>query len=159
AIILTAGVLGESYVDINNKDATGGPVQDGGELESVNAPGLQDVVRSSQSTLQNLDVLVKRLDRIVAEVESGKGSLGKIINDPAMYNKATGVLNQIQTLLNDVSEGKGTIGKLLADETLANKLIDSVDKLDRILDETQSGKNNLGKLLKDESLYTNIHQT
>ncbi len=159
ATILTAGVLGESYVDIDNKGATGPPVRDGSELKSTNAPGLQDVVRSSQSSLQNLDILVKRLDRIVAEVESGRGSLGKIINDPTMYNKATGVLNQIQTLLNDVSAGKGSIGKLLTDETMANKLIDAVDKLDRIMDETQSGKNNLGKILKDESLYNNLHQT
>lgn len=159
ATILTAGVLGESFVDIDNKGATGPPVQDGTVLESTNAPGLQDVVRSSQTSLQNLDVLVKRLDHIVAEVDEGKGSLGKIINDPALYNKATGVLNQIQTLLNDVSAGKGSIGKLLTDETLANKLVDAVDKLDRIMGETQSGKNNLGKILNDESLYKNLHET
>jgi phospholipid/cholesterol/gamma-HCH transport system substrate-binding protein len=159
ATVLTAGVLGESYVDIDARDAKGEPVKDGAELKSTNAPGLQDVVRSSQTTLQNLDVLVKRLDHIVAEVDNGKGSLGKIINDPALFNKATGVLNQIQTLLNDVSAGKGSIGKLLTDETLANKLIDAVDKLDRLMDETQSGKNSLGKILKDESLYTNLHQT
>src|SRR5262249_38003050 len=122
AVILTAGVLGESFVDISNKDATGGPIQDRGELASLNAPGLQDVVRSSQTSLQNLDILVKRLDRIVADVENGKGSLGKILSDPALYNKATGILNQIQTLLNGVSEGKGSIGKLLTDDTLANKL-------------------------------------
>jgi phospholipid/cholesterol/gamma-HCH transport system substrate-binding protein len=159
AAILTAGVLGESFVDIDNKGATGPAVQDGSVLESLNAPGLQDVVRSSQTTLQNLDVLVRRVDRIVAEIEGGKGSLGKIITDPALYNRATGILNQIQTLLNDVSEGKGSIGKLLTDETLANKLVDSVDKLDRIMEETQNGKNSLGKILKDESIYTNLHET
>jgi phospholipid/cholesterol/gamma-HCH transport system substrate-binding protein len=159
ATILTAGVLGDAFVDIDSRTATGGPIHDGSVLTSTNAPGLQDVVRSSQSTLQNLDVLVKRVDHIVAEVDHGKGSLGKIINDPALYNRATAILNQIQGLLNDVSEGKGTIGRLLNDETLANKLIDSVDKLDKIMEETQSGKNNLGKVLHDESLYNNLHQT
>jgi phospholipid/cholesterol/gamma-HCH transport system substrate-binding protein len=159
ASILTAGVLGESFVDIDNKGATGPPVQDGSVLQSNNAPGLQDVVRSSQTTLQNLDVLVRRVDRIVAEIEGGKGSLGKIITDPALYNRANGILNQIQTLLNDVSAGKGSIGKLLTDETLANKLVDAVDKLDRIMDETQNGQNSLGKILKDESIYTNLHET
>jgi len=159
ATVLTAGVLGESYVDIDNKGATGPPVQDGSVLESNNAPGLQDVVRSSQTTLQNLDVLVRRVDRIVADVENGQGSLGKIVSDPALYNKATGILNQIQALLNDVSAGKGSIGKLLTDETLANKLVDSVDKLDRIMGDTESGKNNLGKILNDESLYKNLHET
>lgn len=159
ATVLTAGVLGESYVDIDNKGATHGPVQEGAELESLNAPNLQDVVRSSQTSLQNLDVLVKRVDRIVAEVESGKGSLGKIINDPALFNRATGILNQIQTLLNDVSAGKGSIGKLLTDETLANKLTDAVDKLDRIVDDINKGKGNLGLLVKDDTFMKNANQT
>jgi phospholipid/cholesterol/gamma-HCH transport system substrate-binding protein len=159
ATILTAGVLGDSYVDIDSRTASGAVIRDGAVLKSTNAPSLQDVVRSSQTSLQNLDVLVKRVDHIVAEVDNGKGSLGKIINDPALFNRATAILNQIQGLLNDVSAGKGTIGRLLNDETLANKLIDSVDKLDTIMQETQSGKNNLGKILHDESLYTNLHST
>ena len=159
ATILTAGVLGDSYVDIDSRGANGAVIKDGTILKSTNAPSLQDVVRSSQTSLQNLDVLVKRVDHIVAEVDNGKGSLGKIINDPALFNRATAILNQIQGLLNDVSAGKGTIGRLLNDETLANKLIDSVDKLDTIMQETQGGKNNLGKILHDESLYNNLHQT
>jgi phospholipid/cholesterol/gamma-HCH transport system substrate-binding protein len=159
ATVVTQGVLGESFVDLDNKGATHGPVTDGAELPSSNAPNLQDVVRSSQTSLQNLDVLVKRLDHIVAEVEGGKGSLGKIINDPALYNKATGVLNELQGLLNDVSSGKGTIGKLLKDETLANKLIASVDKLDRMLTDINNGKGNLGLLVKDDTFMKNANQT
>jgi phospholipid/cholesterol/gamma-HCH transport system substrate-binding protein len=159
ATIQTAGVLGESFIDIDSSKATGPEVKDGAQLKSLNAPGLQDVIRGSQTTLQNLDVLVRRVNHIVEEVDSGKGSLGKIINDPALFNRATAILNQVQGLLNDVSAGKGTVGRLLSDETLANKLTDSVDKLDQIINETQNGKNNIGKILKDESLYNNLHQT
>lgn len=159
AMIQTAGVLGDAFVDIDSRFAEGAPVKDGGVLKSKYSPGLQDVVRSSQTSLQNLDILIHRVNHIVEEVDSGKGSLGKFINDPALFNRATAVLNQIQGLLNDVSAGKGTVGRLLSDETLANKLTDSVDKLDQIVTETQNGKNNLGKILHDESLYTNLHQT
>ena len=159
AVVTTAGVLGESFVDIEGRYATGAPVKDGAELPSLNAPGLEDVVRSSQTTLQNMDVLVKRLDRIVAQVEEGKGSLGKILNDPTLVNKATGILNQIQGLLNDVSAGKGTVGKLLSDEKMANKLVDSVNKLGDIVDEINSGKGNLGLLVKDDTFMKNANQT
>lgn len=159
ATILTQGVLGESYVDIDNRFATGGPVKDGAELPSTNAPGLQDVVRGSQSTLQNLDVLVKRVDRIVTQVERGRGTLGEFIYDPTFFNRATTILNQLQSMLNDVSAGKGTIGRLLADETLANKLSDDVDKLSRMVDEINSGKGNLGLLIKDDTFMKNANQT
>src|SRR5262249_18362268 len=45
ATIKTAGVLGESYVDIEVGEGGGQVVKDGAELQSLNAPGLQDVVR------------------------------------------------------------------------------------------------------------------
>ena len=93
ATILTAGVLGESYVDLDNRGATKPPVVDGSILPSTNEPGLQDVVRSSQTTLKNLDVLVKRMDRIVANVEQGKGTVGELLSDPTMANKANAILD------------------------------------------------------------------
>ena len=159
ATIETAGVLGESFVDIDSRDAKGPLVKDGTELPPGNAPGIQDVVRSSQSSLQNIDVLVKRADKILAEIQNGKGSLGQFISDPATINKVNGILNQIQALLNDVSNGKGTIGKFFSDDSLYRKANDAVDKIDRLVDDINSGKGNLGKLVKDDSLYNNANQT
>jgi phospholipid/cholesterol/gamma-HCH transport system substrate-binding protein len=159
ATILTAGVLGESFVDIDGRFAKGGPVRDGDELPSANAPGIFDAVRSSQSTLQNMDILVRKLNDIVGKVDAGKGTIGELINDPTLVNKANGILNQVQGMLNDVNSGKGTLGLLFSDPTLYHKANDAIDKLDRIVDDANNGKGNLGKFLKDESLYNNINQT
>jgi phospholipid/cholesterol/gamma-HCH transport system substrate-binding protein len=159
ATVKTAGVLGESFIDIENKLPKQPPVEDGDELPHENAPGLEDVVRSSQSTLVNMDVLVKRLDRIVSEVESGRGTLHGVIYDPALLNKMNLLVNQVQQLVADVSNGKGTIGKFFADETFYRKANDAVDKLDRLVDDVNNGKGSAGKFLKDETLYNNANQT
>jgi phospholipid/cholesterol/gamma-HCH transport system substrate-binding protein len=159
ATIETAGVLGESFVDIDSKDAKGEIVKDGTELPPGNAPGIQDVVKTSQTSLQNIDVLVKRADAILAEIQNGNGSLGKVIYDPAMVNKVNVILNQVQGLLNDVSNGKGTIGKFFADDSLYRKANDLVDKLDRVADELNKGQGSLGKFIKDDTLYNNANQT
>jgi phospholipid/cholesterol/gamma-HCH transport system substrate-binding protein len=159
ASVLTAGVLGESFIDIDGRFAKGSPAKDGDELPSANAPGLQDVVRSSQGTLQNMDILVTKLNNIVSKVDSGKGTIGELVNDPTLVNKANGILNQVQAMLNDVNNGKGTIGMLFSDPTLYKKANDAIDKLDHIVDEANNGRGNLGKFLKDESLYNNINQT
>lgn len=159
ATVKTAGVLGESFIDLESKAATKPPVLDGDELPSTNAPDLEDVVRSSQGTLQNVDVLVKRLDRILVQVESGKGTLGQVISDPTLMNKLNAILNQVQGLLNDVNNGQGTIGMLFKDKELYRKLDDTVFKLNNIADEAEAGKGTLGKFLKDESLYNNLNQT
>jgi phospholipid/cholesterol/gamma-HCH transport system substrate-binding protein len=159
ATVMTAGVLGESFVDIDSSKAEAPPVKDGAVLPAGNAPGLPDVVRQSQSSLQNIDRLVTRADKILEEIQTGKGTLGQVINDPTMINKINAVLNQVQGLLNDVSNGKGTIGKFFADDTLYRKTNDAIDKIDRLVDEINKGQGSLGKLVKDESLYNNANQT
>jgi phospholipid/cholesterol/gamma-HCH transport system substrate-binding protein len=159
ATVMTAGVLGESFVDIDSKGATKPVVKDGGVLLASNAPGLQDVVRQSQSSLQNIDILVRRADKILEEIQTGRGTLGQVINDPTMINKINGILNQVQALLNDVSNGKGTIGKFFSDDTLYRKANDAVDKVDRLVDEINKGQGSLGKFVKDDSLYNNANQT
>jgi phospholipid/cholesterol/gamma-HCH transport system substrate-binding protein len=157
ATIETAGVLGESFIDLDSKNAKDRQAKDGDVLKSANQPGLEDVVRASQSTLGNMDVLVKRLDRIVEQVENGPGTLHGVISDPTLINRANAILAQIQTLINDVNGGKGTIGELLKDNTMARKLNASLDKVNAIIDDINAGKGSLGAFLKDKALYDNAN--
>jgi phospholipid/cholesterol/gamma-HCH transport system substrate-binding protein len=158
ATIETAGVLGESFVDIDSKDAKGPTVKDGTELPPGNAPGIQDVVKSGQTSLQNIDVLVKNANSILGEIQNGKGSLGQFISDPSTLNKINAILNQLQALLNDISNGKGTIGKLFSDDSLYRKADSLVTKVDTMVDEINKGHGSLGKLVTDEALYNNANQ-
>ncbi len=155
----TAGVLGETFVDIDSTQAKGPQVGDWEVLQAVAPPGLTDVVRASQGTLQNLDILVRRLDRIVGFVESGQGSIGKMIYDEALYRRLNTTLNELQTLVNDVSSGKGSIGKLIVNDDLYNKANAALDKVNNIIDQINQGQGSLGKFVKDPALYNNTNAT
>jgi len=159
AVLSTAGVLGETYVDIDSSKATGVPAEDGSVLPSYNPPGIKNALTGAQNTLQNVDVLVRRLDRIVASVEDGKGTIGKLIYDPSLFNRLNSTLTEMQQMVNQIHSGKGSIGKLVMDEELYNKANASVDKLNQIIDEINQGKGTVGKLLKDEAVYKNLNQT
>ncbi len=155
----TAGVLGETFVDIDSRAASGATVTDGMTLKAQAVPDLQDVVRSSQGTLQNVDVLLKRADRIFGAIESGQGSVGKLIYDKQLYVNLNSAVLQVQTILNDINNGRGSIGKLIKDEEMYNKLNASIDKLNSLVDGVNSGQGTLGKLVKDPTLYNNANQT
>lgn len=155
----TAGVLGETFVDIDSRGATGSEVRDGSILQAEAVPDLQDVVRSSQTTLQNVDILLKRADRIMSAVESGQGSVGKLIYDKQLYANLNDAVKQVQGILADINNGKGTIGRLLKDETMYTKLNASIDKLNSTMDSINNGQGTLGKLVKDPELYNNANQT
>lgn len=159
AELATAGVLGETYIDINSSQAKGAEVQDGDTLPAHFVPGIDDVVRASQSTLQNLQALEARVDRILAFVESGNGSVGKLIYDPTLYNRLNGVVSQFQALVTGVNEGKGTLGKLVADDQVYDKIDATMDKVNVLIDDLNAGKGTAGKLLKDPSMYDNLNKT
>jgi phospholipid/cholesterol/gamma-HCH transport system substrate-binding protein len=158
-LLSTAGVLGETYIDIDSSTATGAEAQDGDVLPSHDVPDFQDMVRAGQGTLQNMDALLKRMDRIIAFVESGKGSVGKLIYDPTLYNRLASTVNEFQGLVGQISEGKGTLGKLIADDTVYNKLNATLDKVNTIVDDLNAGKGTAGKFLKDPELYDNANKT
>ena len=155
----TAGVLGSTYIDIDSSTAKGPEAADGDTLPTREHPELQDVVRASQSTLQNMDALLKRLDRIVAFVESGEGSIGKLIYDPLLYNRLNATVIEFQKLVNEVTEGNGTLGKLVSDDELYQKANATVDKLNAMIDDLNAGKGTAGKFLKDPTLYDNANET
>src|SRR6202044_1063619 len=109
----TAGVLGETYLDIDSSQAIGPVVTDGDTLPTQVHPDFNEVVRSSQSTLENMDALLKRADRILAFAESGKGSLGKLIYDPTLYDRFSETVAELKTVVDEIAKGQGSLGELI----------------------------------------------
>jgi phospholipid/cholesterol/gamma-HCH transport system substrate-binding protein len=159
ASLSTVGVLGDTVLDINSVVAVGPEIKSGAELGTLETPSLTDVVKASQGTIESLNVILAKMNNIVDSIQNGKGTVGKLINDPAMYDKATVTIDQLQTLVTNLNEGKGSAGKLLHDDQLYDRLNDTSAKLDQITTALNEGKGSAGKLLKDDSLYNNLNST
>jgi len=155
----TAGVLGETYLDIDSSQAVGTTARDGDTLPTQVHPDFNQVVRASQSTLQNMDALLKRADRILAFAESGKGSLGKLIYDPTLYNRFSATVADFQQIVDEVSSGQGSLGELINRNDAYDKFLSTLDKINAVVDDLQQGKGTAGKFLKDPSLYNNANDT
>jgi phospholipid/cholesterol/gamma-HCH transport system substrate-binding protein len=155
----TAGVLGETYLDIDSAQALGAEVQDGDTLPTQVHPDFNQVVRASQSTLENMDALLKRADRILAFAESGKGSLGKLIYDPTLYNRFSDTVADFQKIVQQVASGQGSLGALISRNDAYDKFLSTLDKMNGVIDDIQQGKGTAGKFVKDPALYDNANGT
>ena len=155
----TAGVLGETYMDIDSSQAVGPQAQDGDALPTRVHPDFNEVVRSSQSTLQNMDALLKRADRILAFAESGKGSLGKLIYDPTLYDRFSQTVAELKTVVDQIAKGQGSLGQLISSNDAYTKFVGTLDKMNAVVDDLQQGKGTAGKFLKDPTLYNNANDT
>jgi phospholipid/cholesterol/gamma-HCH transport system substrate-binding protein len=155
----TVGVLGDTVVDISSAVATGPPVQNNAVLSTTETPDLQDVIRASQGTIEQLDTILGKVNTLADALTSDKGSIGMLINDPTLYKKALTDVNQISTIIDQINSGQGSVGKLLKDDTMYNRLNDMVDHADHITTEIDEGKGSIGELLKDDTIAKQLKQS
>lgn len=156
-VIAQAGVLGDSFVDISSTKATGPPPGNNAEIRSVDAPSIQEVVNASEVALKQVTVMMGKIDTIIDTLSTKKGSAGKLINDPELYNKLTRVTTNLETITQSMANGEGSLGKLIKDDTLYQKANSAVDRLNNIVAGLDEGKGTAGKLLHDDSLYNNLN--
>ncbi|MFH1116153.1 MAG: MlaD family protein [Pseudomonadota bacterium] len=54
-------------------------------------------------------------DNLVKDIQSGKGTLGKLVNDDSLYRDAQGLMKEVSRLSNSIQNGPGTMGRLIND--------------------------------------------
>jgi phospholipid/cholesterol/gamma-HCH transport system substrate-binding protein len=157
ASIAQAGVLGDSFVDIDSTRATGPPPKNNAELAVAGAPTIQDVISGSAGSIQEINRLVRKLEILIDSLNSNRGTIGQLINDPTLAKKVSTIASDLQTVTGAMAQGKGTLGELINDNTLATKLNTAVDQLNTLIANLNTGKGTAGKLLKDDTLYNNLN--
>jgi len=157
ARLATAGLLGEAFVDITRGRPDQPIVADGGEVKSVEEADIKRIVQNTNDVISNLRVLSTKLNDITNQIQSGQGSMGKLIYDQALYNRLNETTGSVQRLVTRVERGEGTLGKLMSDETLYQRTVATIDRLNQVVDDVQHGKGSLAKFISDPSVYDNVN--
>jgi phospholipid/cholesterol/gamma-HCH transport system substrate-binding protein len=92
ASIQTEGLLGNQYLAVSFGSAGQGDVKDGQTIQSVPPLEMSDLLKkasgildSSQQTVQNVTEATAHLNGVSAKIDSGKGTVGALINDKQLY--------------------------------------------------------------------------
>ena len=157
ASIAQAGVLGDSFVDINSAHARGPAPAENAELRAAGSPTIQDVIRSSQISIDEVNALLRKVETLTDTLNSRRGTAGELLNDPELAHKFVSIATNLDTVTKAISDGKGSLGKLVNDDTLYTRANSAVDRLDKITTALDEGKGTAGKLLKDDALYNNLN--
>ncbi len=158
ASLQTAGLLGEAFVDIQRGSSNQPAVPDGGEVKSVEEADIKRIVQNTNDVISNLRVLSAKLNDITNQIQSGKGSMGKLIYDETFYNHLEKTSATVQRVLARVERGEGTLGKLMADDTLYKNTIATLDRVNKVVDDVQHGNGSIAKFISDPTVYNNINQ-
>lgn len=152
ATLATEGLLGNRYINIQ-RGFTGIPVKDGGTVPGGTEKAIAQVVEGSADVLANLKVLSEDVRDLIAGVQQGKGTLGKLLTDDQAYNHLNRILANGDQIVSNVQSGQGTVGKLLMTDETSTKVDNAIDQVNDILANLKAQKGTLGKLLYDPTLY------
>ncbi len=148
ASIGSLSLLGESVVDIKAAPS-GRPLNDWGYVP-VNQPGgINELTQTASEGLA-------QAGQLIGDIRSGKGTLGKLVTDDALYREMDALVNSASGVMHALDQGQGTLGKLAHDPAAYNALKASLDNLQTITTRINSGQGALGRFLNDESLGRSI---
>lgn len=159
ASTVSAGLLGEKFVQISRGTSGHAVVPEGGEIKSHQEADIKEVVQNANDVISNLRVLSGSLNDISNQITAGQGSLGKFLYDPELYNRLTDTAGKAQILVANLQGGKGTMGQLLTDDTLYKHLVSSVDRLDNVIDNLEHGQGSMAKFINDPAVYDGLKKT
>ena len=154
----SAGLLGEKYINISRGSPGQSVLSDGGELKSHEEADIKQVVQNTNDVLSDLRVLSSKLNDISNQITTGKGSMGKLIYDPALYNRMNQTASEAERLVAGIEHGQGTLGKLIADEALYRQMSATMDRLTNFIDDVQHGKGSAGRFVTDPAVYDNLNK-
>ena len=189
---------GERFVSLTLGTPTAKPAEPGDTLEGETPASFSDVVDQLSGVAQNVNELVtslnansqrlltnladlieqnrSELDQIAENVASitgkldrGTGTLGLLLNDSSLYDRASAALGDVRQAVQDIgqvthdlSEGRGTLGKLIREDGgLYAQVRETVDHLnesarnaEEITASLRDGQGTIGKALTDDTLYS-----
>ena len=158
-ILLAAeGLLGERYINITKGTAAAQPVLPDGTVPFRRTAEFTELVGGSRDLLDNLNVLTGRLNSIIGTIDSGQGTVGKLIKDDSLHRRIDATVGNAERLISQISEGEGTLWQLVRSRELYDNLNQTAVKLERVADQIESGEGTVGKLLRDPTLYRNAEQ-
>lgn len=155
--VKTRGLLGEKYVDIT-PGGQPGPLPPT-PLKGVSPMGMDEVITEAYSAFE-------RLGRLVELVENGKGSLGRLLQDPSLYDDMVEMTRRLESLAAAASEGEGSLARLVKDPTLYKELVafssegrKAADRLQKLAAALENPDGTLGRLAHDPGLFRESLQT
>jgi len=203
ATIKFAGLMGQNFVSLDFGTLAAPPATDNTILNSTEQPDLSAIMVKLDNVASGVENLTKsfsgdKIDNLLGpftdflkqnsgpltatianlrsmsgQIAEGKGTIGKLIYDDALYNTAITTVSNLQStsdeikltiadarkIIDGVNAGEGSLGKLVKDEKLYTETTASMTNLKEILQKINQGQGTVGKLVNDQEFYKNAKLT
>jgi phospholipid/cholesterol/gamma-HCH transport system substrate-binding protein len=103
-------------------------------------------------------VTLSRANGMLARFQNPNGSMGRMLDDPTLYNRLVGVIGSTDSLVVSLNSSKGTAGLLLRDTTLYRNMVGITRGADSLMRTLTNGQGTASRLLTDQTLYDQLNK-
>jgi len=144
------GLLGDKSLDLTSGSLSKPLIPPEGIVASVEplditqllaraAPSLEDLQKVINNLVALTDDLaepgsdsrkiISEIKDIASKVNAGKGTLGKLVNDPGLYKDTADTMAQVRKFVDGLEQGKGLFGTLLNDPAFKDQAVKTMAEL------------------------------
>jgi len=156
ASILTMGLLGDKYIELNSGSPDVEPITPGDMIKGTAVIDLKDVVEISASSVKKMSDFISKLDNLVSKLETGGGTIKMLLHDPSLYEKLVATTSNLEELSKKIKNSSGTLNKLIEDPTLYNRMLVVTSSFEEFSTLMTRGQGTLRLLAEDPELYENL---
>ena len=174
--IQALNLFGEKFMEVTPGSSESPPVKDGAVLPSDRPADMSELMARGQDIVDDLAVVTADLKTMMARVNRGEGSLGRLMHTDELYTGLDATIRQVRVLTVNLDRsqvamsrsltavtasldstlallrtGEGSLGKMARDPVLYDNLTSATGRLDSTLARIERGEGSLGRLATDEA--------
>ena len=156
AKVRTLGLLGDKVIDISIGTPRYGVLREGDTIAVSPSLDYEAVLAQAAGAVNDMVDLTHDLRALTTGILGGKGTVGQLMTNRALYDQFVGTMSRANTMLTKLQNPNGTFARLLDDPTLYSRFISVVTSADSLVVSLNDKNGTIGKLLRDDSLYTHF---
>jgi len=120
---------------------------------------IKNILASVRRVSGNMEVLVSDLEEITGKINTGQGSIGKLINDDSTINDLNQTLAALKEITEKINQGQGSLGQLITEDQTIESLNATLSSLDDITTKINSGEGTIGRLVNEDETVDSLNTT
>lgn len=144
------GLLGDKSLDLTAGSLSKAAIPPEGLVTAVEPLDITQLLARAAPTLEDLQKVITNLVSltddlaepgsdtkkilsevrdIVSKINAGKGSMGKLVNDPGLYRDTAEAMAQVRKFVDGLEKGKGLVGTLLNDPAFKDQAVKTMAEM------------------------------
>lgn len=161
ASIETEGLVGKMLVTISPGSQGKEIIGEGGTIQAKAPINLAEIFSETNAIMINVKNLTKDFSDVVFKINSGDGSIGKLVNDDMLYKSVTQVVQSADKSLNLITDRMNEISTMISGlygnmQNISSNIEGASKDVKDMVGDVKAGKGMIGALLNDNKSYDSV---